>query len=172
MQMDHYHQHLYVPGQTIEKPKTRWIWKVFWILLAVTSVEVTFAFLNDGGGGAKNYLAPTAEKWLFISLTLVKAYYIVFSFMHLGDEKFNFKLTLSLTTIFLLYFIALMMFEGYALRDVQMIRPDFFKRVYHSEHSEGGHEEGAHGAGTESHDKGAAGHEGQGKDGHSEESHH
>lgn len=148
MQMDNYHQHLYVPGQEIEKPKTRWIWKVFWILLAVTSVEVTFAFLNDGGAGQKNFLPAVGEKWLFISLTLVKAYYIVFSFMHLGDEKFSFKLTLSLTTIFLVYFIALMMFEGYALRDIQLIRPDFFKRTYHEAgHGDATHEEGAAGHG-------------------------
>lgn len=149
MQMDNYHQHLYVPGQVIEKPKTKWIWKVFWILLAVTSVEVTFAFANGWGlsNGERHYLSAEHEKILFIALTLVKAYYIVFSFMHLGDEKANFKLTLGMTTIFLLYFVALMMFEGYALRDIQMIRPDFFKRVYHQEHSEGGHEEGAAGQG-------------------------
>lgn len=152
-QMDHYHMHTYVPGQEIEKPKTKWIWKVFWILLAVTTVEVGFAFLNDLGGGEKRFLSPTGEKWFFITLTLVKAYYIVFSFMHLGDEKFAFKLTVSLTTTFLVYFIALMMFEGYALRDIQMARPDFFKRVYH----EAGHGTDAHGEHGASH--GGEGHE-------------
>lgn len=163
MQMDNYHQHLYVPGQVIEKPKTKWIWKVFWILLAVTSVEVTFAFLNDGGSGTKNFVSATGEKWIFICLTLVKAYYIVFSFMHLGDEKFNFKLTISLTTFFLVYFIALMMFEGYALRDIQLIRPDFFKRTFHGAHTDGAaHEEGAAGHGDTHGEKPA----------HSEESHH
>lgn len=137
MQMDNYHQHTYVPGQAIEKPKTKWIWNVFWILLAVTGVEVAFAFLNDGGAGVKRFVPAVGEKWIFITLTLVKAYFIVFSFMHLGDEKANFKLTISLTTIFLVYFIALMMFEGYALRDIQLIRPDFFKRTYHEAHHEG-----------------------------------
>lgn len=144
-QMDHYHQHLYVPGQEIEKPKTRWIWNVFWVLLAITTVEVAFAFANDAGMGQKNYLNPTAEKWFFITLTLVKAYAIVFYFMHLGDEKKNFKFTIMSTTVFLLYFIALMMFEGYALRDNQLIRPDFFKRTYQEHHSAAGHEEGEHG---------------------------
>ena len=167
MQMDNYHQHLYVPGQVIDKPKTKWIWKVFWILLAVTSVEVTFAFANgwELSNGERHYLSAQGEKFLFIALTLVKAYYIVFSFMHLGDEKANFKLTLGMTTIFLLYFVALMMFEGYALRDVQLIRPDFFKRVYHEGH-----------AGGEHHEEGAAGHEGEHHGetapAHGEESHH
>lgn len=147
MQMDHYHQHLYVPGQEIEKPKTRWIWVVFWVLLAVTTVEVSFAFLNDAGAGEKHFLSPFWEKWLFISLTLVKAYYIVFKFMHLGDEKKNFKLTILLPTmIFIAYFIGMMMYEGYALRDTQTIRPDFFKRVYH-EGSHGDHGGAAHGEG-------------------------
>jgi cytochrome c oxidase subunit 4 len=161
MQMDHYHQHTYVPGQTIEKPQTKWIWKVFWILLAVTAVEVTFAFMNDGGNGTKNYLPAVGEKWLFISLTLVKAFYIVFHFMHLKDEKFNFKLTIALTTTFLVYFIALMMYEGYSLRDTQMIRPDFFHRIYHGEHGGAAHDAAAaHGA-TE-----------HGASEHKEESHH
>jgi cytochrome c oxidase subunit IV len=153
-QMDHYHVHTYVPGQEIEKPKTKWIWKVFWILLVVTTVEVGFAFLNDLGGGEKRLLPAVGEKWFFITLTLVKAYYIVFSFMHLGDEKFNFKLTVSLTSIFLIYFIALLMFEGYALRDNQLIRPDFFKRVYHVGHATDGHHDhggGQHGAGDSHH---------------------
>lgn len=143
MQMDNYHQHLYVPGQEIEKPKTRWIWMVFLLLLVITIIEVGFAFANDAGAGHKNFLQPTAEKWFFITLTLVKAYGIVFYFMHLGDEKVNFKFTISSTTIFLFYFIALMMYEGYALRDIQLIRPDFFKRTYHEAHHEGGHEAAA-----------------------------
>jgi len=161
MQMDHYHMHTYVPGQPIEKPQTKWIWKVFWILLAVTAVEVSFAFLNDGGSGHKNYLPAVGEKWLFISLTLVKAFYIVFHFMHLKDEKFNFKLTISLTTTFLIYFIALMMYEGYALRDNQMIRPDFFHRIYHESHGGAAHDDAAaHGAAE------------HGASEHQEESHH
>jgi hypothetical protein len=52
------------------------------------------------------------------------------------------------------YFIALMMFEGYALRDIQMVRPDFFKRVYHQAHGTDAH--GDHGAshGGEGHEAG------------------
>lgn len=143
-QMDHYHQHTYVPGQPIEKANTWWVWKGFWILLAVTTVEVGFAFANGWGQleGGRNFLPAVGEKWLMIALTLVKAYFIVFSFMHLGHEKLNFKITLGGTTIFILYFIALMMWEGYALRDNQMIRPDFFQRRFPSEQH---HDEAAHG---------------------------
>ena len=36
-------------------------------------------------------------KWAFIILTLVKAGYIVLSFMHLGDERKNFRYMISRT---------------------------------------------------------------------------
>jgi len=163
MQMDHYHMHTYVPGQPIEKPKTWWIWKVFIILSLVTTVEVGFAFANGWGlsHGERHYISANAEKWFMITLTLVKAFYIVFHFMHLKDEKFNFKLTIGLTTTFLVYFIALMMYEGYSLRNTQMIRPDFFHRVYHESHDAAAHDDAAaHGAAE------------HGASEHKEESHH
>lgn len=145
--MDHYHQHTYVPGQEIAKPNTRWIWKVFFIMLLVTIVEVGFAFANDAGMGQTRFISFTVQKWIFIALTLVKAYYIIFSFMHLGHERFNFKLTISLTTVFLVYFIVLMMMEGYALRDVKLKEPDFFNRTYKDHHAApaAGHGDEAHG---------------------------
>lgn len=134
-QMDNYHYHTQVPGEPIAKANTGWIWKGFFILLVVTAVEVGFAFLNDAGQGETRFLSLNFQKWLFIALTLVKAYFIVFSFMHLGHEKFSFKLTISLTMILILYFIALMMIEGYALRDVKIMEPDFFKRTYKEHHA-------------------------------------
>lgn len=147
MQMDHYHQHTYVAGSPIEAPKTKKIWMVFSILLVVTIFEVGFAFLNEG----QALVSTTVQKWIFIVLTLVKAYYIVFSFMHLGDEKFNFKLTISLTSVLVVYFIVLMMIEGYALRDIKMITPDFFKREVHG----GGSHDAGNAHGTENHAGGA-----------------
>lgn len=133
-QMDNYHYHTQVPGEPIAKANTGWIWKGFFILLVVTAIEVGFAFLNDAGHGETRFLSLEFQKWFFIALTLVKAYYIVFSFMHLGHEKFSFKLTISLTMILIVYFITLMMIEGYALRDVKLLQPDFFKRTYKEHH--------------------------------------
>lgn len=151
--MDHYHQHTYVPGQEIAKPNTWWIWKVFFIMLLVTIVEVGFAFANDAGMGKTRFVSFEVQKWIFIALTLVKAYYIIFSFMHLGHERFNFKLTVSLTTIFLVYFIALMMIEGYALKGVKLKEPDFFTRTY-KEHGTA-HDDAAH---SSDHAKGGEAH--------------
>tara|TARA_B100000900_G_C20508738_1_gene687042 strand:+ start:645 stop:1049 length:405 start_codon:yes stop_codon:yes gene_type:complete len=68
------------------------IWVVTGILTAITLVEVIIgAFIKqyDETGG-DNVLWPYV-KIGFIILTVVKAAYIVLIFMHLGDEKKNFK---------------------------------------------------------------------------------
>ncbi len=57
------------------------IWKVFWILLGVTLVELLVGFKAESWALSKIFL-----QIFFISLTIVKAAYIVLSFMHLGDE--------------------------------------------------------------------------------------
>ena len=87
----------------------RRLWNVFWILLIVTSVEVTLGiFWKQWSGDNAASIWPIV-KWLFITLTLVKAFYIVAEFMHLGGEKRNFVLTImiaySVLLIYLLYII-------------------------------------------------------------------
>jgi len=57
------------------------IWKVFWIMLGVTLVELLVGFKAESWALSKLFL-----KFFFIGLTVVKAAYIVLSFMHLGDE--------------------------------------------------------------------------------------
>lgn len=127
---DSYHQHLHKVGDPIAPPKTRWIWTVFWYLLAVTIVEVGLASINYYGNmGWDAWLKPT-----FILLTLLKAYYIIFSYMHLKDERKNFKLTLGFLIIILGYFIMLLMIEGYYQTQVRMIFPDFLKQTMEAHH--------------------------------------
>ncbi len=119
--MDSYQPHLHKVGEPIAPAKTRWIWNIFWILLGVTTVEVSFAFINSAYG----FVSMQTQKVFFILLTLVKGYYIVFSYMHLGDEKKNFKFTISFSAILIIYFIVLMMIEGDKLQDIRMTVPDF-----------------------------------------------
>lgn len=85
--------------------KRKKIWLIFWILLIVTIVEVTLGLLFSRDPGMKTFLFVT-----FISLTIVKAFYIVMSYMHLGDEIRAFRLTVLGPFIFFisyLIFIAL-----------------------------------------------------------------
>jgi cytochrome c oxidase subunit 4 len=119
--LDTYQPHYHKVGDPIAPPKTKWIWNIFWILLGVTTVEVGFAFINS----AYHLVSFQVLKIFFIVLTLVKAYYIVFSYMHLGDERRNFKFAISSSVILIIYFIVLMMIEGEKIQEIRMTIPDF-----------------------------------------------
>lgn len=83
------------------------IWKVFFILLGITVVEFMIAL------AVPNAILPHALKnFLYIALTLIKAIYIVAYFMHLKFEKAGLIIAIILPTIFIVYFIALMLIEG------------------------------------------------------------
>jgi cytochrome c oxidase subunit IV len=87
------------------------IFSVTAILSIVTIVEVAvgiyFSKSHVGDG-----TAWTLIKWFYIILTLVKAGYIVMVFMHLGDESKNLRLTILLPTLFIIYLIFILVFEG------------------------------------------------------------
>ncbi len=96
------------------KLKRRKLWNVFWIMLGITIVELIIGFnaeslhlLNDDRS-SKSIL-----KVIFIGLTLAKAFYIVYKFMHLGEEKSFLKYTLILPySIFAVYLSFLVLIEG------------------------------------------------------------
>ncbi len=87
----------------------RRLWNVFWILLIVTSVEVSLGIFWKQMAGVNAEMLWPVVKWIFISLTLLKAFYIVAEFMHLGGEKKNFILTIMIAyfvlVVYLLYMI-------------------------------------------------------------------
>ncbi len=94
------------------------IWKVFFILLALTALEflIALGFVHHWGVIEKGMLLNT----IYIALTLVKAYYIVAYFMHLKFEKSGFILCCSIGFIFIVYFIVLLLIEGdYLLHHLQ-----------------------------------------------------
>lgn len=49
---------------------------------------------------------------IYILLTILKAFYIVAYFMHLKYEKLGLQLSLTVTFVFIVYFIVLMLIEG------------------------------------------------------------
>jgi cytochrome c oxidase subunit IV len=88
--------------------KRKKIWLVFWILLIVTIVEVSLGLAYSRDPGMKTFLFVT-----FITLTIVKAYYIVMSYMHLGDEVKMFRYTvLGPFIFFILYLIFIALVEA------------------------------------------------------------
>ena len=73
---------------------TREIWLVFWLLLIVTAVEVILGIIKPSFMIERRLIGVTLLNHTFIILTIVKAYYIVYSFMHLGSERKNLKWSL------------------------------------------------------------------------------
>jgi cytochrome c oxidase subunit 4 len=64
-------------------------------------------------------MAMSLLNWLFIILTLVKAYYIVWAFMHMEGEKSTLKNAVVLPVIFLvLYLLFILLTEGNYIYEV------------------------------------------------------
>ena len=93
-----------------------WIWKVFWILLVITGLEVFLGILKV------NEVLPEilihdkflGLEWLthiFIVLTLIKAAYIVNIFMHLGFEKKSLQWTILLPAFILVPYLLFILFS-------------------------------------------------------------
>ena len=91
-----------------------WIWKVFWILLFVTAVEVILGIIKPEFMVETIWLGTKLLNHIFIILTLVKAAYIVMTFMHLGHEKKSLKWVI-LAPMFILipYLLFIIIVEGY-----------------------------------------------------------
>ena len=104
-----------------DKKGNWWIWRVFWILLFVTTFEVVLGILkvNEKLPEFIVYERFLGLAWLthiFIVLTIVKAAYIVMTFMHLGDERKNLRWTILLPAFILVpYLLFILISEaGYA----------------------------------------------------------
>ena len=84
------------------------IWQVFFYLLGITAIEFFIALYLI----PKGILGHGMGNFIYIVLTLVKAFYIVAYFMHLKFEKFALKTGITVSLIFIIYFIVLMLIEG------------------------------------------------------------
>ncbi len=102
--MSHAHEHV---------SNTKRIWLVFVILSVITTVEVIFGLIKPEALHMNNFLHMNLLNWMFIILTLVKAYYIVWAFMHLEGEKASLRWAIVGPLIFLiLYLILIILIEG------------------------------------------------------------
>ena len=91
---------------------TWWIWKVFWILLVITGVEVALGIVKPEFM-LTQVIGTSVLNILFILLTLVKAAYIVQIFMHVKFEKKVLKYALYLPTLILIpYLTFILLTEG------------------------------------------------------------
>jgi cytochrome c oxidase subunit IV len=89
------------------------IWGVFVFLSIVTIVEVYLGIIKPEFLTENKFLAVKLLNWIFIILTLVKAYYITWDFMHMRDELSSLRRAVVWTTIFLLcYLVLILLIEG------------------------------------------------------------
>ena len=93
---------------------TREIWLVFWLLLVVTAVEVILGIIKPSFMIERRLIGVTLLNHTFIILTIVKAYYIVYSFMHLGSERKNLKWSIILPVWVLIpYLLFILLTEAF-----------------------------------------------------------
>ena len=89
------------------------IWLVLVILTVITTVEVALGIVKPASLHLTSILGTSPLNWLFIILTLVKAYYIAWAFMHLEGEKKWFRRSIVWTAVFLIcYLVTLLLIEG------------------------------------------------------------
>jgi len=82
------------------------IWKVFWVLLAVTIIEVVIGMFFS------HHMPKALVAFFFLALTLLKAGYIVAIFMHLGDEVKSFLITVLIPLTLFIWFIIAFLADG------------------------------------------------------------
>ena len=98
---------------------TKRIWMVFALLSVVTIVEVIFGIYKPKSLYFTNFLGMNLLNWLFIILTIVKAYYITWAFMHMEGEKKWFRRSIVWTVVFLILYLSfILLVEGNYVFDV------------------------------------------------------
>ena len=111
--MAHTHKLEIFRGLLKFKSNTQKIWGVLVFLTIVTAIEVALGILKPAALTGSTFLGMKLLNWIFIILTLVKAYYIAWDFMHLRDEKSALRRAIVWTPIFLvLYLVFILLFEA------------------------------------------------------------
>lgn len=88
------------------------IWGVLIFLALITAVEVLLGIYKPEIFNAQ-VLGMKALNWIFIILTIVKAYYITWDFMHMRDETASLRRMVVWTAVFLIaYIIFILLQEG------------------------------------------------------------
>ncbi|MCF7568363.1 cytochrome C oxidase subunit IV family protein [Sabulilitoribacter arenilitoris] len=126
--MAHAHNLAILRGLIKFKSNTQKIWGVLILLTIVTAVEVVLGIYKPESLMAK-VLGMKLLNWIFIILTIVKAYYITWDFMHMRDETKALRRMVVWTAIFLiLYLIFILLQEGGYVFDVY--KDGFIKRDF------------------------------------------
>jgi len=110
------------------KTITQKIWGVLILLSIVTGVEV-FLGITKPDILLTYFMNMKILNWIFISLTIVKAYYITWDFMHMRDETKILRRTVVWTFVFLVLYLVFILIQeaGYIFDqgNIDYIKRDF-----------------------------------------------
>jgi cytochrome c oxidase subunit IV len=95
------------------------IWKVFWVLSLLTVIELALGYFLYFKGEGMGSAAILTTKIVIGVLTLLKAYYIVSVFMHLGDEVRNLIMTITVPLVLFVWFIIAFLWDGNSWREMR-----------------------------------------------------
>ncbi len=118
--MAHENQNLAIfRGKIKFKNNQQKIWGVFILLSIITIIEVALGIIKPEVLIENKLLSLKLLNWIFLVLTLVKAYYITWDFMHMRDEVKFLRRVVVWTTVFLiLYLVYMLLEEGSYIFDV------------------------------------------------------
>ena len=92
---------------------TKRIWSVFIYLSVITLVEVILGIIKPEVLTHNYFISLKILNWIFIILTIVKAYYITWAFMHMEGETKGLRRAVVWTAIFLIiYLMFILLTEG------------------------------------------------------------
>jgi len=125
---DHAHKLEILRGLIKFKSNTQKIWGVLVLLSIITAVEVVLGIYKPESL-LVSVLGMKGLNWIFIILTLVKAYYITWDFMHMRDETKSLRRVVVWTAVFLIcYLLFILLQEGGYVFDVYkdgFVKSDF-----------------------------------------------
>ncbi len=95
------------------------IWKIFWVLSFLTIIELALGYFLYFKGHEMAHGTVLATKIVIGILTLLKAYYIVSVFMHLGDEVRNLIMTITVPLVLFVWFIIAFLWDGNSWKNMR-----------------------------------------------------
>ena len=100
------------------KSNVQKIWGVLIFLSIVTIIEVALGIVKPEIL-MTTFLSMKLINWIFVILTIIKAYYITWDFMHMRDETLGLQASVVITLIFLIAYLAfILLVEGNYIYDV------------------------------------------------------
>ena len=164
---DDYPQYEFMAHHSEEEGKVmrKKLWRVFWIMLGITLLELFVGFKAEDFGWLTDQRGTSlGMKFFFIIFTIVKAGYIVLSFMHLGHEKKALKWIIIAPYATFIVYLACMASIGEGEYTMEHRAPMDHNVVEQAtEHKTPGYKqkEAEEGVGEEHHEKESEHHEGE-----------